>query len=140
VVDEVFQRLEHRREVRGGELLIELLGEALEINVGGVHLGVEVGARLGVDVAGGDGDALYAEGAAGIGGVHRVLGEDHRVVVGKRDGLGALADCGAGDLLGAGLGGERVHLLRLRDVPVLAELARQVAAGGAKRLSTEVPG
>jgi hypothetical protein len=39
---------------------------------------------------------------------------------------------GARDRLGIGGVGERVDLARLRDVPVLTELARQVAAGGAE--------
>src|SRR6185436_1141748 len=40
---------------------------------------------------------------------------------------------GARDRLGRCLVGERVHLARLRDVPVLTELAREVAARGPER-------
>ena len=46
-------------------------------------LGEEGGAGLGLDVAGRHGHGLDAQGVAGVGGVHRVLGEDHRVVVGE---------------------------------------------------------
>jgi len=49
---QVLQRVEHGRQVRTGELEVELLGERLQVDVGGVHLGVELTPRFGVDVAG----------------------------------------------------------------------------------------
>src|SRR5262249_49686591 len=64
---------------------------------------------------------------------HGVLGEDDRDVVGEGDGARARGDRGGGDLVGSGPVGEPVLLARLRDVPVLAEPAAEVAAGGAKR-------
>jgi hypothetical protein len=69
---------------------------------------------------------------AGVGDVHGVLGEDHRVVVGEGHAPAAALGGDAGDLLGRGLVHQAVHVLRLGDVPVLAELAGEVAAGGAE--------
>src|SRR5262249_55494722 len=78
------------------------------------------------------GHGLDAAGAAGVGDVDRVLEEDDRVVVGERDAPAAESLGFFRDLLRAGPVGERVHLARLRHVPVLAEAAAEVAAGGAE--------
>ena len=53
---ELDERVEHRLQVRAAELHVELLGEALEVDVGGVHLRVELARAARRDVAGGDGD------------------------------------------------------------------------------------
>src|SRR6202043_1923610 len=89
--------------------------------------------RLGADVARGHRHRLDPRLAAGVGDVDRILHEDHRVVVGEGDAGAAQARGGVRDLLGRGTVGEGVDLARLADVPVLAELAGQVAAGGAER-------
>ena len=86
-----------------------------------------------VDVARGDCDGLDAALVAGIGGVHRVFGKDYRVVVGERNALAALFYCGARDGFRRGLVGELVEAARFGDVPVLAELAGEVAACSAER-------
>src|SRR5665647_2042258 len=90
-------------------------------------------ARLGAHVARGHRDRLDPDLMAGIGHVCGILPEDHRVVVGERDaaatqslgrvrkGLRARGVC------------QSVDLPRLGDVPVLAELAGQVAACSAER-------
>ncbi len=85
-----------------------------------------------MDVTGGDGDVADALFAAGERGVDGVFGEDHRVVVGVGDGIGTIAPSRVGDHPRAGGVHQAVHVLRLGDVPVLAELAGQVAAGGAE--------
>ena len=113
--------------------MVEVLGEGLEVDVGRVDLGVELAARLGVDVARGDGHGLETARVARVGDVHGVLGEDGRIVVGERDAPAAGLLGGARDGLGARLIGEAVHVARLGDVPVLAELAREVAARRAER-------
>ena len=94
---------------------------------------VELGARRGAHVAGRDRDVLDAARAAGLGHVDRVLEEDHRVVVGVRDRAAAAPLRGPRDRLGRGLVLQAVELARLGDVPVLAELAGEIAAGGAER-------
>ena len=82
---EVDQRLQHRREVGAAQAVVEILGEALEVDVGGVHVGVELGARLGADVAGSHGHRLDAALAARLRHVDGVFEKDHRVVVGEGD-------------------------------------------------------
>ena len=69
---------------------------------------------------------------AGVGHVHGVLGEDHRIVVGEGHALAAQSLRRLRDRLRAGRVGQAVHVARLGDVPVLAELAGEVAAGGAE--------
>ena len=56
-----------------------------------------------------------------------------RVVVGVGDALAAQSGSGLGDHLGVGMVGEGLQLPGLADVPVLAELASEVAPGGAER-------
>src|SRR5665647_3244529 len=55
------------------------------------------------------------------------------IVVGIRHALAAETTCGARDGLGTRLVYQGVRLARLRDVPILAELAGKVAAGCAER-------
>jgi len=129
---EVFKRVEHRREVRAGELPVELLGEALQVHVGRIHILVELAPWGVAHVAGGHGHRLDAVFAAGLGDVDGVLHEDHRVVVGVGDAAAAEFLGRARDGCGTGRVHERVHLARLADVPVLAELAGEIAAGGAE--------
>ena len=130
---EIDEGVEHRLQPRSAELHVELVGEALQVDVRRVHLRVELAPRLGADVAGGDGDRLDAELMARVGGVHRILGEDHGIVVREGDAPRSRRPRRLRDRLRRGVVHQRVHLARLRDVPVLAELAREVAAGGAER-------
>ena len=133
VVVQVAQGVEHRLQAGAAQAAVEIVGEGLEVDVGGVHGGEEFARRLGMDVAGGDGDIADALLAAGQCGVDGVLGKDHRVVVGVGDGIGTVAPGGVGDHRRGGFVHQAVHVFRPRDVPVLAELAGEVAAGGAER-------
>ena len=94
LVHQVLQRVEHGREVRTGEPEVELLGERLQIDVGGVHFRVELAPRFGVDVARRHGHGLEAVRVARVRRVERVLGKDHRVVVGERHARAAGRQCG----------------------------------------------
>ncbi len=124
--------VQHHVEVGAGQPLVELRREALEVHVDGVHGAEEFLAGDRRDVPGRDADGAHAPVAAGGGDVDGVLGEDDGVVVGERDGRGAGCDGGVGDVPGhCGLG-EGVHLTRRGDLVVLAELAAQIAAGGAE--------
>lgn len=75
VVVEPGEGVEHRREVRAALVHVEVVGEGLEVDIGGVHRGEEVAPGVGVDVAGGDRHVGNALRAAGEGGVDGVLGE-----------------------------------------------------------------
>src|SRR5579885_3077436 len=101
------------------DLVIEALGKALEVDVGRVHVAVQLDARFGTDVAGGHRDRLDAAFAAGVGDVDRVFQKDRRVVVGEGDAAAAELLGGFGDGFGRGGVGERVDLARFRNIPVL---------------------
>ena len=58
LVHEVLERVEHRLEVAGARLRVEVLGEALQVDVRRVHVPEELLACAGADVARGDGDRL----------------------------------------------------------------------------------
>ena len=51
---EPFERVEHRRKVRKGKLVIKALGERFEVDVGGVDVAINFWTRFGGDVTGGD--------------------------------------------------------------------------------------
>ena len=127
------QRVQHGLQVRVGQLEVELFGKRLQIDIGRVHLAEERFARRRRDVARGDRHRLDAHRPAGPRRVDRVLGPDHRIVVGVGDAHTAQFLRGAGDRLGGGMFAEPRDFFALRNVPVLAELAAQVAAGRAER-------
>ena len=133
LVDEPAKGIEDRAEVAAGELPVELLAEALQIDVGRVHELVERLPRRRRDVPGGHGHGLDAQPAALPGGVDGVLGPHDRVVVGEGHALAAELLGGAGDILGRGRVAQQLDLAQLGDGPVLAELTAQVAAGRAER-------
>src|SRR5262249_34914782 len=118
---QVLERLEHRRQRSATDLVVEALGESLEINIGSVHVAIKLGTWLGTHVTGGDRYALDATLATCMRGIYRVLQEYDGIVVGECDAgppepLGRL-----GELCGARAVGEFVHLARLRHVPILAK-------------------
>ena len=129
VVD-VGEDVEDGLQVGDAELVIETVGEGLEINVGSIHHSEKFTRRFRVDVAGGYCHIANAQLAAGEGRVDGVFGEDHRIIVGVGNGIGTVAFGGLGNGLRTGAVHQAVHVFRLGDVPVLAELAGEVAAGG----------
>ena len=112
--------------------MVEILSKGLEIDVGRVHHCEEFLRRFWVDIASGHRHITDALLAAGQCGVDRVFGKDHRVVVGVGDSVGAMLVRRVGDGLRAGRIHQAIHVLRLGNVPVLAELAGQVTASGAE--------
>src|SRR6267378_4766790 len=63
---------------------VEILGERLQIDIRGIHVGEEFPARFGRDIAGGHRYGGKAGGLAGLGSVDRVFQKDQRIVVGER--------------------------------------------------------
>src|SRR5262249_26308351 len=102
--------------------------ETLEIDVGGVHVAKELDPWLRADVAGAHRHRLDAAGAAGLRDIHRIFQEDHRVVVGEGDRPAAAADRRLRNLLRRSQVLHPIERTRLGDIPVLAELAGEVAA------------
>ena len=133
LVDQPAERIEHRLQPPGAIVAIELVGEALQIDVGGVHRFVERRPGGLGDIAGGDRHGLDAQGMARLGRVDGVFRPDDRIVVGKGDAAAAEPRGGGGDGLGLGLFAGRLNVAAPRHGPILAELAAQVAARRAER-------
>jgi hypothetical protein len=132
LVLEVFERLEHGAELARTQRLVEPLRESLEIDVGGVHVAEEFDARLRRDVAGAHRHRLDPARAAGLRYIHRVFQKDHGIVVGKCDRAAAASHRRLRDRLRRGEVLNAIERARFRNVPVLAELAGQVATRRAK--------
>ena len=112
---------------------VEILGERLQIDIRGIQVGEEFPARFGRDIAGGHRHGGKAGGVAGLGSVDRVFEKDHRIVVGERHRAATQLHRRGGDRRGIGTVVQPVDFARLRDVPVLAELAGKVTPRGAER-------
>src|SRR5262245_49952550 len=113
--------------------VVEVLGERLEVDVGGVDVPIELGARILTHVARGHRDRPDPAVVAGVGDVRSVLPEDRWIVVCESHTAAIHFVGNPGQVRGRGPVGECIGLPRLGDIPVLAELAREVAACGAER-------
>ena len=127
-VDEIFERIEDGRERARAALGVEALGEALQIDIRRVHASEQALARLGANEAGGHGDVLHASRATGGCGVERVFHEDDRVVVGVSDAGAAQPFGRARNRVRRRMRAQARDFAALRDVPVLAERAGEIAA------------
>src|SRR6185295_6458184 len=102
-------------------------------DVGRVDVSIELGARAGAHVARGHRDGPDPAFTASVRDIGRVLPEDRWVVVRESHTAAAHFVGHPGEVCGRRAVGERVGLPRLGDIPVLTELAREVAAGSAER-------
>ena len=101
LVLEVHERIEHRSELGRAQPLVELLGEALQVDVCRVHVPEELGAGLLADITGADRNRLNPPLAASLGDINGVLEEDDRVIVSERDRPAPALDRGLGNRLWA---------------------------------------
>src|SRR6516162_5126196 len=115
------------------DLAVEVFGERLQVDVGGVDVPVELGAGLPTHVSGRHRDGFDAQVVAGVGDISSVLPEDGRVVVGECRTATTQFVSGARDGRRSGPAGQRVDLPGFGDIPVLTKLACQVAPRGAER-------
>ena len=115
------------------KLVIEILGKALKIDIGRVHMAKEFFARLIADIARRDGHGANASFPAGLRDIDGIFKENHRVVIGKRHRRTAIFLGRLGDHFRCGQRGQLIHLTRLGNLVILAELAGQVTARRAKR-------
>jgi len=91
------------------------LGEGFQVDIGRVHVSVELGAGFGALVAGDTATDLMPV-RASLGRVDGVFVENDRVVVGVGHAAAVRLLRGAGDGLGRGLVHQAIHLPRLADV------------------------
>ena len=129
---DVDERVEHGVKRARAKLLVEALGERLEIDIGGVHRGEELWSRKLADVARGHRDSLQPDFPAGSRNIDRIFEKDHRIVVGERHRAGARRASGLGDSLRRSLLLQPIQVAGLRDIPVLTELAGEIATGSAE--------
>src|SRR5215471_18688831 len=132
-VTEIFQRVEYRLKLCKTKPMVKRIGERLEIDVCGIHALVKFGARIIGDVTGGNRHRFDSAFATRVRNIHRVLGENHRIIVRERHRAAAepfRCEC---DLLGRSCIREFVPLARFEDVPVLTKSAAEIASSGAKR-------
>jgi len=123
------ERFEHGLQLAGDHLGVVGLAVGLEVDLDCVHLAVGLLERVVLHVAVGDDDAAHARCVSGIGGVHQIFGEDDRLRVGVGDSGAAILPGNGGCLVRGNVLSGNLFGPRLRDVPVLAELAVDVAAG-----------
>ena len=126
------ERVEHGLEMREGDAVVELLGEPLQVDVGGVDVLEELRARLGRHVARRHEDVREPRRVCRAGDVDDELGPDDGIVVGIGDARATGTEGERDDLLGRRRLARVLVELRLADVPVLAELAPEIAARGAE--------
>ncbi len=131
-VFEPLESLQDGFEVGESNLAIEIFGEGFEIDVGGIDVVVNVVKSFASDVAIGDHDGFEAIGPGGFANVDDVFAPDGGFVVGEGDGVTTVLQGEFGNVLGRNVARVDLIVMGLRDVPVLAEEAAHVAAGGAQ--------
>src|SRR5215813_7266086 len=130
---QVLKRLEDGSELAGAEILVKSVGEAFEVDIGCVHVPKKFGPWFGRNIAGTDSYCLDTPPTTGLRHIDRIFKKDHRVVVSKSDRSAATSHRGLCNHLRRGHILNAIKIPSLRDVPVLAEFAGQVAAGSSKR-------
>src|SRR5215470_5715805 len=114
-------------------MLIEALGETFEVDIRGVYVSEELGPRFGSDISRAHGYSADSALAAGLRHVYRVFEKNHRIVVGEGNSPAAAARRRFGNRLGRRPVLNTIERPGFGDIPVLAKLAGQIAAGGSKR-------
>src|SRR5208337_3322166 len=125
------KHVEDGLEMGEGEFAVEIFGEGFEVDVGGVNVVVDVVEGFAGDVAVGDHDGSKAVGLSGFADVNNVFAPDGGFVVGEGDGIAAVLQGEERNLFGGKVLGVDLVLMGFGDVPILAEEAAHVAAGGA---------
>ena len=116
------KRIQYGLEVGKRELLVERFRKRLQVDVGRVDRFKERLASRCVDVAGRYGHRLDPVSSASSRGIHRVLGPNHRIVVGKGDAAATELSGRTRNRFRRRLFAQLANLARLRDRPVLTEL------------------
>ena len=127
-----FKALQHRFELTPYLLAIELITEALEIDLDRRQQRQHLAQRFLLDKTVGDHGRLDTDGVGGDGHVAYILPEDHRLTVGCRGQACAIATRGSHQLFWREVVGLDLFRSELGELPVLTELALDIAARGRK--------
>ena len=131
LVLEPLERFEHGLEMRQRDFSVEIFREGFQIHVGGVNVVVDVVKRVVGDVAVGDHHGVQPVLFRRRANVNDVLAPNGRLVVGERQRRTAVLDGQQDDIFRRHVRGVDLVGARLGNIPVLAEEAAHVAAGGA---------
>src|SRR5262245_35231305 len=130
---QVLKRLEDGSELARAEILVKSVGKAFEVDIGGVHVAKKFGPWLRRNIACAHCHRLNPPLATGLRHIDRIFKKDHRIIVSESDGSAATSQCRVSNHPRRGHILNAIKIPSFRDVPVLAELASQVASGSAKR-------
>lgn len=79
---DVFEDIEYGLQVTAAKVVVKVVGECFQVDVGGIHVVEEVYCGFWVDIAGCDGYRLDFLFVAGLGAIDGVFQEDNGIVVG----------------------------------------------------------
>src|SRR6516225_8144820 len=116
---QVLKRLEDGSELAGAEILVKSVGEAFEVDIGGIHVPKKFGPWFGRNITRADSYCLDTPPTTGLRHIDRIFKKDHRVVVSKSDRSAATSHRGLCNHLGRGHILNAIKIPSLRDVPVL---------------------
>src|SRR5207302_2273269 len=112
---------------------VEIFGERFQIDIGCVHMVVDIMEGLARDVAVADHHRSQASFPGGTTDVHDVFAPDGRLVVGKGDRGTAVMQRELRHILGRNMSRMNLVAPGLGDVPILAKEAAHIATSRAKR-------
>jgi len=129
-VGEHLERVEHGRKFPRAHVAVKRLGERLEVDLDGRQVLTEFPQRRLADVTVRDGDAADTHLPPDSGRIVHVLVEDDRLGVGVGDGRDTPRPGNPHEVLRRHNRARNLFGAELADLPVLAELALHIAAGG----------
>jgi len=130
------ERIEHRLQFAEAQSVIKLSREPLQINVGGIHMGVKFSARLRVDISRRDSNRPNPPLVGCLRAVNGVFRKNNRIVVRKRDAAATGPRGRFGHHFGRRPTAQPVDSARLGNVPVLTKPAAEVASGRSEGQNT----
>jgi hypothetical protein len=128
LVLEIDERFENVVQFPDTKLLVKTIGERFEIDIGGIHVPEKLATWFLANIPGRYGHRLYPCGFARLRDIDGVFEKYHRIVIRERDAPASQRPGRPGDLIRGRFIGKRVYFPRLADIPVLTELAREIAA------------
>ena len=125
---QVFERFKNIVQMGRTKLVIEILGKALKVDIGRVHMAKELFARLIADIARRHRHGANARLPAGLRDINGIFKKNHRIVIGKGHCRTAIVLGGLRDHFRGRQRSQLVHLACFGNLVILAEFAGQVTA------------